>query len=98
MDCVESLYFDKTNHVEMSEFKKGMRVEIKEKSIVGEIIEIDRETLTIIYSDNLVAGWNNDSQFNKLIVNKDLCTKLDEGLNSSFEVDICSIKELEYLN
>lgn len=94
LDGVDTTYFFDTNHIENTEFKTGMRVECESKSIIGEIIKVNRETLTIIYSDSLVAGWNNQSEFKKIEIPSNLCKRLDDGLNSPFFVDLNKIKDL----
>ena len=71
-----------------------MRVECEELSIVGEVSKIDGDMLSIIYSDNLVSGWNNQINFKKTTVNSKSCKKLDEGLNSPFLIDLEKIKSL----
>jgi hypothetical protein len=94
LDVVDTTYFMKTTHIELGEFKTGMRVQCDNLSIVGEIIEVNDNDLTIIYSDNAVAGWNNQVEFKKTTVPSNLCYKLDNGLNSPFSIDIESIKNL----
>ena len=94
LDGVDTTYFFDTNHIENTEFKTSMRVECESKSIIGEIIKVNRETLTIIYSDSLVAGWNNQSEFKKIEIPSNLCKRLDDGLNSPFFVDLNKIKDL----
>jgi hypothetical protein len=94
LDGVSNNYFYNTTHTEDSEFKSNMRVECEELSIVGEVSKIDGDMLSIIYSDNLVAGWNNQINFKKTTVNSKSCKKLDEGLNSPFLIDLEKIKSL----
>jgi capsular polysaccharide biosynthesis protein len=96
LDVVDTTYFMKTTHIELGEFKMGMRVQCDNLSIVGEIIEVNGNDLTVIYSDSAVAGWNNQIEFKKIIIPSSLCYKLDDGLNSPFSVDIESIKDLIY--
>ena len=94
LDGVSNNYFYNTTHTEDSEFKSNMRVECEELSIVGEVSKIDGDMLSIIYSDNLVSGWNNQINFKKTTVNSKSCKKLDEGLNSPFLIDLEKIKSL----
>jgi hypothetical protein len=91
LDCVNTSYFYDTYHTETTEFKIGMRVESSENLIVGEIIKVDEDSLTIIYSDNIVAGWSNQIEFKKIELPKSECVKLDKGLNSAFCVNLYSI-------
>ena len=94
LDVVDTTYFTKTTHTEYGEFKTGMRIQCNDLSIIGEIIEINNDKLTVIYSDDAVAGWNNQIDFKKIIIPSNICYKLDNGLNSPFSVDIESIKDL----
>ena len=94
LDGVSNNYFYNTTHTEDSEFNSNMRVECEELSIVGEVSKIDGDMLSIIYSDNLVSGWNNQINFKKTTVNSKSCKKLDEGLNSPFLIDLEKIKSL----
>jgi hypothetical protein len=71
-----------------------MRVECESLSIVGEITEVRDDDVTLIYSDNVVAGWSNQIEFKRLEVRSKLCKKLDDGLNSPFSVNIKNIKHL----
>jgi capsular polysaccharide biosynthesis protein len=94
LDGVNNTYFYDTEHTENSVFKTGMRVECESLSIVGEITEVRDDDVTLIYSDNVVAGWSNQIEFKRLEVQSKLCKKLDDGLNSPFSVNIKNIKHL----
>jgi capsular polysaccharide biosynthesis protein len=94
LDGVNNTYFYDTDHTENSVFKTGMRVECESLSIVGEITEVRDDDVTLIYSDNVVAGWSNQIEFKRLEVRSKLCKKLDDGLNSPFSVNIKNIKHL----
>jgi len=84
--------FDDTKHIELSEFKTFMRVKVK--NLVGEILEINGDNLTIQYSETTIAGWNNDAIYeNKIVKNSD-AIKLDDGLNSPWEINLNKFKEL----
>lgn len=98
LDNINTEYFFGTNHLETGEFKTGMRVECKNTSVVGEIAEINGDDLVIRYTNEMVAGWNNQIDFEKIVINKNLCTKLDGGLNSPFLVDISGINEWIHSN
>jgi capsular polysaccharide biosynthesis protein len=89
---VETTYFDKTSHCEIDEFKTNMRV--KYKDIIGEISDIDGSMLTIIYTGTPVAGWNNDGEYKSIVVRKEDCLILDNGLNSPWLVDITELKKI----
>lgn len=77
--------FHRTNHNEQTHFKKYMRVQYK--NIIGEVESQDASFLTISYTDDIIAGWNNKIKYKKIRVNKKDCKKLDDGLNSPWQVD-----------
>jgi hypothetical protein len=81
-DKVKCFYFEDTWHTEEGLWKKWMRV--KSENIVGEVEEVEEDYLTIAYTDKAVAGWNSEMELKKIKINKDLCTPLDKGLNSSW--------------
>jgi hypothetical protein len=81
-----------TNHYEKTKYKKYMRA--KYESIVGEIIEIDREYITIAYTDNFITGWNADLNYKTITVKSELCELLDNGLNSSWELNIKNLENI----
>lgn len=89
---VETKYFDKTSHYETSDFKTNMRVKFND--IIGEISEINGNMLTVIYTETPVAGWNNDSVHKSIIVNKEDCLALDNGLNSPWQLDMKELKKI----
>lgn len=92
LDCVDTNYFMDTFHSETTSYKTGMRIQSNELSIVGEIVEVDGDYLTVIYSDYAVSGWNSQIEFKKIKLESKLCEKLDDGLNSPFYVDIEKFK------
>jgi hypothetical protein len=81
-------YFDNTTHVESGPWKRYMRIYCLWLNIIGEIEEIKEETLIINYTKENVSGWNNELKLSKLEVRKNLCERLDKGLNSPWEVNI----------
>lgn len=81
-----------TNHYEKTKYKKYMR--IKYNSIIGEIIEIDRDYVVIAYTDNFIAGWNANLKYKTIKVKSELCELLDDGLNSSWELNIKSLEKM----
>lgn len=89
---VNTTYFKDSFHFESGEFKKYMRV--KSGNIIGEICEINNDELTILHSPYKIAGWNNETKYEKIIKNKKDCVKLDEGLNSSWQINLDKMKEL----
>lgn len=82
-----TLLFD-TEHTELDDFKTNMRVECKELSIVGEVTKVEEKNVELIYTEEFVAGWNNQVDYKKISVEKDKCVRLDEGLNSPFVVNL----------
>ena len=83
---LDVVYFEKTFHTENTLFKKYMR--IKSDTIIGEIEEVYEDSLLVSYTDEKVAGWNSEMKLNKIEINKRNCTKLDNGLNSSWNFNI----------
>jgi hypothetical protein len=84
--------FKDTNHYEKTKYKKYMRV--KYNSIIGEIIEVDGDYITIAYTDNFIAGWNADLNYKNIRVKSELCQLLDNGLNSSWELNIKNLEKI----
>ena len=97
LDCVNNEYFYETKHTESTDFKTNLRVQHNNKNLIGEISKINGDILTIIYSDDMIAGWNNEVKYKKIEVESKSCTKLDYGLNSPFNVDLKKIKDLIFL-
>lgn len=87
-DKVRCFYHDNTFHTEDSLWKKWMRVKIVTQNIIGEVEEVDDDMLTVCYTDESVAGWNNEMQLKKTKVRKDICSPLDNGLNSSWNFNL----------
>jgi hypothetical protein len=88
---VNTIYFNDTRHTETTYFKKYMRV--KFDKFVGEIIEVDNNKITVAYSDSKVTGWNIDVSFKTKIIKNNDCIKLDDGLNSSWVIDLNQLKK-----
>jgi hypothetical protein len=82
--------FQDTENVEKGEFKTFMRV--KHGDIVGEINKVDGDLLTISFSNEPVAGWNNQNSFKSIRVKAKDCLALDQGLNSSWKINIESFQ------
>jgi hypothetical protein len=85
-------YYNKTKHIEPQGFKKFMRVETID-SKVGEIIDISGNNVTIKYSNESVAGWNNDCKFDQAVYLKNQLIPLDAGLNSNWTLDVEKMME-----
>lgn len=93
---VKTTLINKTEHIEKTNFKKNMRiaVEINGKKIIGEIISLDDNFATIIYTNEKLAGWNNKIEYKETKVNLNKCEKLDDGLNSEWKLDLQTIDDL----
>jgi hypothetical protein len=65
-----------------------MRVMDKNTNIIGEIVDIMDDTVTITYLDDFIPGWNNYFEYKKITLNKVDCVKLDDGLNSPWRMNI----------
>jgi len=85
--------FNDTYHESNDEFKLFMRVSID--NIVGEIIAINNDTVTISYTKSIVAGWNNDIQYDTVTALKQNIKKLDEGLNSPWYINMKKFKKIK---
>lgn len=89
---VNTTYFNDTNHVENDLYKKYMRV--KANDIIGEIEDIINDNIIISYVDEKVAGWNSEIKLKTIIVKKEECKLLDNGLNSAWQVNIPKLLEI----
>jgi hypothetical protein len=88
---VDYQIFMDSEHTENSEFKLFMRVKSND-GIIGEIIEIKNDNITIIYQDSTTSGWNDNVDYKKIIINSNLCKKLDNGLNSPWRFNLTKFK------
>ena len=86
IDKVKLTLFVDSRNVETTLFKKYMRVKCGD--IVGEITNIENDNITIIYSDVRLSGWNSQNEYKTMVVKADSCIRLDEGLNSSWEINL----------
>lgn len=86
-------YFTNTENVEKDQWKLNMRVKTCDH-LIGEIREIQEDHLVLAFSESKVAGWNNDTVFNLVKVPKSYCQPLDNGLNSSWQLDLDKFKAL----
>lgn len=80
-------YFKFCKHYTDDEFKLYMRVKEKNTNILGEIEEIDNDKILISYTDGTNTGWNASNTYNQKWIYKKDVIKLDNGLNSPWEVD-----------
>jgi len=79
-------FFDDTFHTETDKWKLYMRV--KSGDIVGEINDIQNDSLILSYADKPISGWNSQGRFKKIIRKKTECLALDQGLNSFWGLDV----------
>lgn len=93
---VNTKLIEGAKHIEKTDFKKYMRVttNFNKKTIIGEIINVENEIITINYCENKVAGWNNTNQYKQKTLHVSECKKLDEGLNSEWIIDLNIIDNL----
>jgi hypothetical protein len=90
LNQVDNALFNDTKHTEDGEFKNFIR--IKCGDIVGEIYEVNESTVKINYTKEKVSGWNSQNNFDTIELEKGVCKKLDEGLNSCWTLDLESFK------
>ena len=90
---VDVKYFHETKHTESSKFKKYMRVLVEAPAIVGEIKEVDGESLLILWSQDAIAGWNSNTEYRSLRVRTDEVKIIDPGLNSEWTMDLKKFEE-----
>ncbi len=85
---VKTKYHLGTRHVETTPFKKYMRVKaIKDHNeIIGEIMDINGDELTISYTDGSNVGWNLNNTYQSIILKEKDVIPLDNGLNSAWEI------------
>jgi hypothetical protein len=84
----DTIFFKNTRHEQNGHWKLYMRVMDKNTNIIGEIVDIMDDTVTITYLDDFIPGWNNDFEYKKITLNKVDCVKLDDGLNSPWRMNI----------
>jgi len=83
--------FMDSEHTEYTEFKTFMRVKTND-GIIGEIIEIENDNIKIIYQNTATSGWNSEVDYEKMFIKTNLCTKLDNGLNSPWRFNLTKFK------
>jgi hypothetical protein len=91
---VKLILFTDSFNTENGEFKIHMRIQTND-NLVGEVSEIKDKTLKICYVDKTVSGWNLNSKFSFIEVDKTKCVKLDNGLNSSWKINFEKFKTLK---
>ena len=84
---VKTKLFKDTSHTEHGYWKKYMRVK-SNTGIIGEIEDIIDNKLLIMYTDKKIAGWNSQLKLDSILIENDICERLDAGLNSPWMVNI----------
>lgn len=92
LNKVNTYYFEDTKHTEQSEFKRYMR--IQSNDIVGEIEDVNENDLIVKYSSEKVTGWNSSVVYKTVKLKKEECRKLDNGLNSSWSINLQTFKDI----
>ena len=90
---VKTTYFYDTEHFEVSPYKKNMRVRIKSSGIIGEIAHVEDARLCVIYSNDVVAGWNSQVRYERAWVTPDDVEIIDDGLNAAWIIDMHKFRE-----
>jgi hypothetical protein len=88
LDQTNNTYFTDTKHTENSYFKKYMRINCPSRKIVGEITSVNENTIDVSYTEEKVSGWNAQNEFKTITLDKNICFKLDDGLNSSWFMNL----------
>jgi hypothetical protein len=89
----ENTIFKYSYHTHKGEWKKYQRVLIKDKNLLGEILEIKKNRLLVNVTDTIVSGFSMSKKFNKIWFKKNQCEKLDEGLNSPYKINLKKFKK-----
>ena len=90
LNKVNTYYFWDTKHTESSEFKQFMRVQ--SENVVGEIVLNDE--ILVKYSDEKITGWNASMTYKTMLLKKEKCKKLDNGLNCSWSLNLETLKNI----
>jgi hypothetical protein len=93
---VSANYFEDTYHSEKDRFKRFMR--IKSENIIGEVSDVMDDTLIVDYVDENISGWNYDMVYKKIELRKEDCLELDNGLNSSWVLNLDEFKKINLVN
>jgi hypothetical protein len=92
LNKVNTYYFWDTKHTESSEFKQFMRVQ--SENVIGEIEEVLNDEILVKYSDEKVTGWNASMTYKTMLLKKEKCKKLDNGLNCSWSLNLETLKNI----
>lgn len=87
LEGVNIAYNHNTEHTEHGQFKRYMRVKSKDGKIIGEIEEINENTLLVSYTPHASnTGWNAQNNYQQIKLNMNEVDKLDKGLNSAWRI------------
>jgi hypothetical protein len=92
LNKVNTYYFWDTKHTESSEFKQFMRVQ--SENVVGEIEEVLNDEILVKFSDEKITGWNASITYKTILLKKEKCKKLDNGLNCSWSLNLETLKNI----
>jgi hypothetical protein len=92
LNKVNTYYFLDTKHTESNEFKQFMRVQ--SENVVGEIEEVLNDEVLVKYSDEKITGWNASITYKTILLKKEKCKKLDNGLNCSWSLNLETLKNI----
>lgn len=92
LNKLNTYYFWDTKHTESSEFKQFMRVQ--SENVVGEIEEVLNDEILVKYSDEKITGWNASMTYKTMLLKKEKCKKLDNGLNCSWSLNLETLKNI----
>ena len=84
--------YNNCRHVNDGTWKINQRVYVKNKKIYGEIIEISEDKIMLNYTDEIISGFSKEKFFKSNWFLKKDCTRLDNGLNSPFKIDMDNFK------
>lgn len=84
---INTLYFNQNKHAQSNKYKDFMRVMIDDGT-VGEITNVNEDSITIKYIEEKVAGWNKEGEYKKITVNQKDIKWADNGINSPWVCDI----------
>jgi capsular polysaccharide biosynthesis protein len=94
LNIINTVYFTDCYHYDQTEYKKYMRIKIKNTDIIGEIIEVNKKYLKINATKGTNVGWNNSINYDIINIDINKVEKLDNGLNSPYIINIDKLEEI----
>jgi hypothetical protein len=91
-DTINARFLFTMTHTQLKQYRdtwntSNLYRRVSYKNIIGEIVDIDGDKLTINVGEN-VTGWSLQDTYNQIIVHTQDVTFLDNGLNSPWTFDI----------